>query len=117
MSASTGGSPCNTPPVGHTGPATCQLGAISNYSTKTLSFTVLVTAKKVTITSTANGSVGPLSSDPNSANNSATVDIRVKQQPDLPVSLELCRRNCRWATSFYDEFGGAGRSDLIRSAA
>ena len=72
------GATCNTPPVGSTGTITCSLGNLASNGTQTVQINVTVAAKKDSVSNTANVSTGPATSDLLSANNNATVLVRVK---------------------------------------
>jgi uncharacterized repeat protein (TIGR01451 family) len=67
---------CSAPPVGSTGTITCSLGTLAKGDAAVTSIVVKVVARKGTITNTA--TVASTTSDPVSANNSASVTTRVK---------------------------------------
>jgi uncharacterized repeat protein (TIGR01451 family) len=67
---------CVTPVVGSSGTVSCSLGTISSGATSPIKIKVTVIAKKTTITNTV--TVSSTTSDPNLANNTASITTRVK---------------------------------------
>ena len=67
---------CVTPVVGSTGTLSCSIGTLSSGATSSIHITVMVTAKKATITNTV--TVSTTTAESNSANNTASITTRVK---------------------------------------
>ena len=76
LSATPSQGSCVTPVVGASGTVSCNLGTIASGATSPIKITVTVIAKKTTITNTV--TVSSTTSDPNLANNRASITTRVK---------------------------------------
>jgi uncharacterized repeat protein (TIGR01451 family) len=69
---------CQTPAAGATGTAICTLPTLGSGVSKTVVFTVKLSAKKATVDDTVRVSHGPATIDSEAVNDAATVTVRVK---------------------------------------